>query len=74
MNYPTIQEVEKADRLQLARWYRFLPSPGSGATGATRIVFDQAFQSEKKVMDRIMERFRDVGEMSKGISKQIGWE
>jgi hypothetical protein len=24
--YPTIEEVEQADKEQLARWYRFLPS------------------------------------------------
>ena len=24
--FPTIEEVEKADKEQLARWYRFLPS------------------------------------------------
>jgi hypothetical protein len=25
-DFPTMEQVEKADREQLARWYRFLPS------------------------------------------------
>lgn len=29
MNYPTMQEVEAADKVQLAKWHRFLPSPGT---------------------------------------------
>jgi len=28
MNYPTLQQVENADRVQLGKWYRYLRSPG----------------------------------------------
>jgi hypothetical protein len=45
--FPTIEEVEKADKEQLARWYRFLPS---GETAA-----------DQKIMKRIAERFEKLG-------------
>ena len=38
-DFPTMEEVEKADHEQLARWYRFLP-PGDTA-------------EQKKIMDRL---------------------
>jgi len=56
--FPTIEEVEAADKEQLARWYRFLPS---GETAA-----------EQKIMKRIAERFEKVGGMNPELSKKIG--
>ena len=56
--FPTLEEVEKADREQLARWYRFLPS---GETA-----------SEQKIMKRIAERFEKLGGMTAELSKKIG--
>jgi len=56
--FPTIQEVEKAENEQLARWYRFLPS---GETAA-----------EHKIMKRIAERFEKFGGMTAELSKKIG--
>jgi hypothetical protein len=56
--FPTIQEVEKADKEQLARWYRFLPS---GETAA-----------DQKIMKRIAERFATVGGMNRELSRKIG--
>jgi len=56
--FPTIQEVEKAEKEQLARWYRFLPS---GETAA-----------EHKIMKRIAERFEKIGGMTGELSKKIG--
>ena len=56
--FPTIREVEKADKEQLARWYRFLPS---GETAA-----------DEKIMKRIAERFDKLGGMSQELSKKIG--
>jgi len=56
--FPTIDEVEKADKEQLAHWYRFLPS---GETAA-----------EQKIMKRIAERFEKVGGMTRELSKRIG--
>ena len=56
--FPTLQEVEKADEKQLARWYRFLPS---GETPA-----------DQKIMKRIAERFEKFGGMTPELSKKIG--
>jgi hypothetical protein len=56
--FPTIEEVEKADKEQLARWYRFLPS---GETAA-----------DQKIMRRIAERFEELGDMPAVLSKKIG--
>jgi hypothetical protein len=56
--FPTLQEVEKADKDQLARWYRFLPS---GETTA-----------DQEIMKRIAERFEKLGGMTAELSKKIG--
>jgi hypothetical protein len=56
--FPTFEEVEKADKEQLARWYRFLPS---GETAA-----------DQKIMKRIAERFEKLGGMTAELSKKIG--
>lgn len=56
--FPTLEEVEKADKEQLARWYRFLPS-GETAT-------------DQKLMKRIAERFDKLGGMTPELSKKIG--
>ena len=56
--FPTLQEVEKADKEQLARWYRFLPS---GETAA-----------DQKIMKRIAKRFEKLGGMTTELSKKIG--
>ena len=55
---PTIEEVEKADREQICRWWRFLGSPTT--------------DEEVKVMNRIAERFDEVGGFTPEISKHIG--
>ncbi len=74
MNYPTLEQVEKAGREQLARWYRFLPSPGTCAIGASAAKFEHALQREKEVMDLICSRFAEMGGFSPSLSKQVGWE
>jgi hypothetical protein len=56
--FPTIREVERANKEQLARWYRFLPS---GETAA-----------DQKIMKRIAERFEKLGGMTTELSKRIG--
>ena len=56
---PTLEDVEKANHEQLARWYRFLPS------GDTK--------EQQKVLDRIAERFKQLGGMTPVISKKIGF-
>ena len=72
MKYPTKQEIELADKRRLAEWYRFLPSPGSNFIGSN--VFYQKLEEEGRIMDRIVERFREMGMFTPTLSKDIGWE
>ena len=58
-NYPSKEQVETADRMQICRWYRFLPS----ATNTT----------DAETMDKIVERFKELGGFTPEISKAIGW-
>jgi hypothetical protein len=58
-DFPTAAEVEKAGREQLAKWYRFLPS------GDTK--------DQQHVLDRIAERFKELGGMTPELSKKIGF-
>ena len=58
-DFPTMEQVEKASREQLAKWYRFLPS------GETR--------EQQKVVDRIAERFKKMGGMTQELSNKIGF-
>lgn len=55
---PTMLEIEKASREQLAYWYRFLPG------GVT--------QEQKPIMDRLVERFQKLGGFDSALSKKIG--
>ena len=58
--FPEIEEVESADKEQLARWYRFLPS---GETIA-----------DHKIMKRIADRFEKLDGMTAELSKRIGMQ
>jgi hypothetical protein len=60
MNFPTMVEVEAADRMQLCKWHRFLPSAETPETQA--------------VQQRIYERWVEAGGFTPEISKAIGWE
>ena len=57
--FPTDQEIENADRLQLARWNRFLVVPTS--------------MEEGRKLKKILTRFKALGGMSPEISKQLNW-
>ncbi len=59
MDYPTLEQVEQADRMQICRWYRFLPSP--------------VFPDEEEVMGSICRKFKEFGGFTPDISKAIGW-
>lgn len=71
MPYPTLEEIEAADRLTLARWNRFLPSPGAAAIGTED--FKRLISEQGPLMDRIYERLGAFGGTTAEISKQIGW-
>ena len=58
-DFPTMEQVESASREQLAWWYRFLPS------GDT--------PEQRKIMTKLVERFKAVGGMSPELSKKIGF-
>ena len=59
IQWPTLAEVEKADRVQLARWFRFLPASESN--------------DQTAVVSLMFQRFGDMGGMTPEISKEIGW-
>jgi hypothetical protein len=54
-----MEQVENADREQLAKWYRFLPS---GDTPERR-----------KTQHRLAERSQKMGGMTRELSKKIGF-
>ena len=76
MEYPTLPEVDAANRTQLCRWWRFLPSPGTAAinnAGLASGAVVAAIDAEAKIMDRIAERFDAAGGFTPAISKALGW-
>jgi len=58
-DFPSMEQVEKADREQLARWYRFLPSGDS--------------REQQRVLDKIAERFKKLGGMTPTLERKIGF-
>lgn len=60
MKYPTPEEIETADRVQCAKWMRFLPIASS--------------DSELIAIEKIIARQKKVGFITVEISKQIGWK
>lgn len=75
MQYPTIEQVKAADREQLCRWWRFLPSPGTNAICAMEAIstVNAAIDQEAAVMRMIRDRFFQTGGFTPEISKKIGW-
>lgn len=71
MNYPTPQEVEQADHVQLATWHRFLKSPGMEAIGQPN--YEEVLNAQVDVLARIEKRLVEKGGFTPQISKQIGW-
>ena len=69
--YPSLEAVNGANREQICTWYRFLPSPGSSAIGQKN--FQDVLDAESPIMDRIFERFKELGGFTPEISKSIGW-
>ena len=71
MNYPTMEQIENADRITICRWYRYLPSPGLEAIGEDQEKFLKICNRESALMDKINERFEEMGGMTPEISKLI---
>ncbi len=57
LDFPTMEQVEKASHEDLARWYRFLLASG---------------KEQQSILDQIAERFKKLGGMTPEISKRIG--
>jgi hypothetical protein len=71
MIYPTIDEVRSADRYQICKWYRFLPSPGTSAIG--RDDFHVVLAKELEVMKLLTYRMKELGGFTPEISKELGF-
>lgn len=73
MKYPTMAAVNIAGKLELAHWYRNLPSPGTAYIGKLSMdQFKEKMADEKAILDRIITRFDSEGGMTPEISKAIG--
>lgn len=73
MNYPTLEQVNAASHYQICSWWRFLPSPASWAVNKPREEFQKILDAEVAIMNRIGERFKELGGMTPEISKSLGW-
>jgi hypothetical protein len=56
--FPTLEQVEEASHEQLARWCKFLAADTP---------------EEDKILDRIVERFEQLGGMTEELDKRIGY-
>jgi len=56
-DFPTMEQVEKANKIKLARWYRFAIATTS---------------EQLKILRRVARRFRQMGGMTPQLSKKIG--
>jgi hypothetical protein len=64
MEFPTPQEVEKANRETLARWFRLLVPTTEDP---------QQQKTQRKILDRVSVRFKELGGMDSALSKKIGY-
>ena len=69
--YPSSIQVEAADKMQLGRWLRHLPSPANHALD--RDDFQDVLDAEIKILQRIQDRFKALGGWTPDLSKAIGW-
>lgn len=60
MKCPTMEDVESADKLLLATWCRHLP------IGTTL--------EQLNIVNRVCERFNELGGWTPELSKQVGWD
>lgn len=59
MTFPTMEQVEMADRYTLCMWHRFLPSAET--------------EENRRIQARMFERWTEAGGFTPEISKSIGW-
>lgn len=58
MDFPTLAEVNQADKMQLARWYRFL---------------ECTEEEHIPIINRVVDRFKEAGGWNPALSKAVGW-
>jgi hypothetical protein len=73
MKYPSDEEVQNAEHMQLGEWMRFLPSPGIHHIGDGDD-FQGMMQQESAILKKIAVRFEEAGGWTPTISKSVGWE
>ena len=74
--YPTVRQVYAADHIQLARWARFLPSPGFSydPEGAfDHLEMHAVTIAERATPNLIMDRLAFHGGITPAVSKTIGF-
>lgn len=57
--FPTMAQVESADRYTLCKWWRFLRSGEN--------------EQEQKIQTRACDRLKGMGMFTVAISKSLGW-
>lgn len=60
MEYPTIEQINAANREQLCRWWRFLPFANC--------------DSQVDAINTLEIRFKEAGGFTPEISESIGWK
>jgi len=76
MEYPTLEFVKslnksEKNRILLARYWRFLDSPGAEAIG--RGDFNKVLKKQIDIFAEIESKFKKFGGMTSRISKLITW-
>lgn len=69
MDYPTLEEVEKADRIQICNWHRYLPSPGENYLGENNS--QEKADEELIILNAIVLKFKELGGFTPEISKYV---
>jgi hypothetical protein len=75
VRYPTFAQVETADRVTLGKWLRFLASPGESAyyDDKDTPAIMEAIGNESNILNRIAQRFHELGGWTPEVSKAVGW-
>ncbi len=73
MEYPTVEEVNEADREQLARWFRKLQPPASGFSYKDENYIEK-YTLRVDTLLLIIERFNELGGMSDEIYEKLNQE
>jgi hypothetical protein len=69
MKYPTLEEVNKASHEQIAKWYRYLPSPNTYGIGKSN--FKEILDEEALILNHIIVMLQGYGGMTPQIGKKI---